>query len=361
MAIEMEMEFEKEPSSSSKIYRFPQSKYIDALRWIPSPSSAFDRFISLALHDPDTDSSSIEIHSLTNQNPSLQLESSWTSSSRISSLKVSQTPSKTLIAASTYDGSLNLLLTNLLSADIESENSISEKGFHIGLINGIDLNGGSECVTVGEDGRVNLVNVGESRLDYKRVFDGHGLVSYAAVKWASPYEFATGGLGFGLQWWDQRKPGGAVSQLKGDWVHGSTSGIVHSIDIHPSRKHVCVAGGSSGTIFAWDLRWQQQPIFLSGVGAPDEGMNSLSESEIWEVQYDSYMHSQNVSNSSSTRVLPVMMCSEDGFLASIEQGGKQIEVLGETCSINSFDIDLQNPSDVICSLELESVVYVSRP
>ncbi|KAI3948016.1 hypothetical protein MKW92_047334 [Papaver armeniacum] len=346
MAIEMEMEFEKE---SPKIYRFPQSKYIDALRWIPSPSSAFDRFISLAIHDPDTDSSSIEIHSLTNQNPSLHLESSWTTSSRISSLKVSQTPSKTLIAASSFDGSLNLLLTNPLNVVIESENSVSDKDFHIGPISGIDLNGGgSECVTVGEDGRVNLVNVGESTLGYKRVFDSHGLVSYAAVKWASPYEFATGGLGFSLQWWDQRKPGGAVSQLKGDWARKCKSGIVHSIDIHPSRKHVCVAGGSSGTIFAWDLWWQQQPILLSGL------------IEVWEVQYDSYMQSQNVSNTSSTRVLPVMMCSEDGILASIEQGGKQVEVLGETSSINSFDIDLQNPSDVVCSLEWESVVFVSR-
>ncbi|KAI3909549.1 hypothetical protein MKW98_013966 [Papaver atlanticum] len=59
------------------------------------------------------------------------------------------------------------------------------------------------------------------RLDYKRVFDSHGLVSYTAV-----------------QWWDQRKLGGVVSQLKSDRDHGSASGIVLAIDIHPSRKHV---------------------------------------------------------------------------------------------------------------------------
>ncbi|KAI3909552.1 hypothetical protein MKW98_013969 [Papaver atlanticum] len=46
-------------------------------------------------------------------------------------------------------------------------------------------------------------------------------------------------------------------------AHGSTSGIVHLIDIHPSRKHVCVAGGSSGTVSVWDLLWQQQPFLLS--------------------------------------------------------------------------------------------------
>ncbi|OVA10299.1 WD40 repeat [Macleaya cordata] len=357
------MATEMEVAENLKIHRFPQSKYIDALRWVPS-LSAFDRFLSLALHDPDSDSSSIEIHSLTNlsNNPTLQLQSSWSSSSRVSSLRVTQNPAKTLIAASTFDGSLHFLITHPVKVSIESELSISDKNFHIGPISGIDLvSSGSECVTVGEDGRVNLVNVGDSRLNYKRVFDSQGLVSYTAAKWASPTEFATGGLGFSLQWWDQRKPGGAVSQFKGNWAHGSTSGIVHSIDIHPSRKHVCVAGGSSGTIFAWDLRWQQQPIFLSGIGTQEGAVHSPSESEVWEVQYDCYMQSPNISNTSSARVLPVMMCSEDGVLASVEQGEELTEVLAEPCAINSFDIDLQNPSDVICSLEWESIAFVSRP
>ncbi|KAI3909551.1 hypothetical protein MKW98_013968 [Papaver atlanticum] len=44
-----------------------------------------------------------------------------------------------------------------------------------------------------------------------------------------------------------------------------------------------------------------------------------------EVQCDSYMQSHNVSNASSTQVLPVMMCSEDGILASSELGGNQVE------------------------------------
>ena len=42
-------------------------------------------------------------------------------------------------------------------------------------------------------------------------------MGYRAVKWASPSEFVTGGYGFGLQLWDQRKSGEAVSQLKGSW------------------------------------------------------------------------------------------------------------------------------------------------
>ncbi|KAK9275412.1 hypothetical protein L1049_022676 [Liquidambar formosana] len=331
-----------------QIHKFPQSKYIDAIRWLP-PLSAFDRFAVLALFDSDSDASSIEIHSLNRSNPpSPTPQSSWTSPSRISSLKVSHSLHKPLVAASTFVGSLHVLFADPVDASLESELSIPEKALHAGPISCIDLQeSGVECVSVGEDGRVNLVSVGDSRLNYRRVFDSNGLVSYTAAKWASPTEFATGGLGFSLQWWDQRKPGGAVSQFKANWAQGTTSGIVHSIDIHPSRKHTCLAGGSSGTVFAWDLRWQQQPIILSGVGTGMPASHSPSEGEVWEVQYDCHMPPSNTSNISSSRILPVMICSEDGILAVVEQGEEPIELLAEPCAINSFDIDKQNPSMVV--------------
>lgn len=80
------------------------------------------------------------------------------------------------------------------------------------------------------------------------------------------------------------------------------------------------AGGSSGTVFAWDLRWQQQPIILAGVGTSDLSALSPSESDVWEVHYDNYTTSSNYRNISESRVLPAMICSEDGILAVIEQG-----------------------------------------
>ncbi|XP_058067803.1 nuclear pore complex protein NUP43 [Magnolia sinica] len=345
-------------SGDLQILRFPQSKSIDAVRFL-SPLSAFSRFIVAAVHDPDTAGSAIEIHALTP--PDLHLQSSCPTPSRISSLRASQTPQKPVIAAATLAGSLHFLFADPVEASLESELSLSDKSFHGGPISAIDLEGsGCECVSVGEDGRVNLVKVGESRLNCGLVSDSRGLVSYTAVRWGSPTEFATGGLGHTVQWWDQRKPGGPVSQFKGNWTQGSTSGIVHSIDIHPSRKHVCVVGGSSGTLFAWDLRWQQQPILLSGVGV-DETTHAASESEVWEVQYDSFMQSSNAGTASSARILPVMICSEDGILAVLEKGEEPLDILSEPCAINGFDIDLQNPSDVICCLEWETIVFIMRP
>lgn len=80
------------------------------------------------------------------------------------------------------------------------------------------------------------------------------------------------------------------------------------------------AGGSSGVVFAWDIRSPKQPVMLSGVGIGDAPANSLVESDIWEVHYDNYTHSTNRMNSSASKVLPAMICSEDGILAVVEQG-----------------------------------------
>ncbi|KAK4374911.1 hypothetical protein RND71_005588 [Anisodus tanguticus] len=342
-----------------QVHRFPQNHYIDSLRWLPQ-LSAFQHHIILASFNPESSTSSLQILNTSNQE--LTFQSSLTTPSRITSLKTSQNPNKPLIVASTFSGSLLLYTADLVNGSLEYLDSVPEKeGFHLGRVNGIDVSeNGSEVVSVGEDGRINLVSFVGGRLSYKRVFYSNGLVSYGAVKWASPVEFVSGGLGFGLQWWDQRRPGGPVSQFKANWTHGTTSGIVHSIDIHPSRKHTCLAGGSSGTVFAWDLRWQQQPIMLSGVGISDLSALSPSESDVWEVQYDNYTTSSNYRNISESRVLPAMICSEDGILAVIEQGEEPVELLAEPCAINSFDIDRQNPSDIVCSLEWESIAILTR-
>ncbi|KAK8500132.1 hypothetical protein V6N13_076377 [Hibiscus sabdariffa] len=355
------------PETPSRVHRIPQSKYIDAVRWL-SPVSALDRFAAVAYYDTDTNSPSIEIICVDpnpqGSSPTLTPQSSWTPPSRISSLKTAHSTHQPILAAATFSGSIHILAPDLINGGtVESEATVSELGFHSGPVSAVDLReGGTECVSVGEDGRVNLVSfVGDSsNLNYRRIFDANGLVGYTAVKWASPSEFATGGYGFGLQWWDQRRPGGPVSQFKGNWCQGKTSGIVHSIDIHPSRKHTCLAGGSSGTVFAWDLRAQQQPIVLSGAGTGEAPISLLSESEVWEVQYDCYTRSSNIGNITSTRILPIMICSEDGILAVIEQGEEPLELLAEPCAINSFDIDQQNPSDVICSLEWESIAILTR-
>ncbi|CAH9110337.1 unnamed protein product [Cuscuta europaea] len=352
-----------------QLHRFPQRYYIDGLRWLPR-LSAFHRHIILAAFESDTSSPYLQLLSLSQSQhsdsdpeiPELSVESSLSTPSRISSLRACRDSSKPLIAAATSSGSLSILSADLMNGSLNVETSVSERAFHSGPILGIDVSeNGSDVVSVGEDGKVNWINIGGGigeKLKFQNVSGNNGLVSYHAVKWASPVEFVTGGLGLSLQWWDLRRPGGPAYQFKGDWNHGGTSGIVHSIDIHPSRKHACLAGGSSGTVFVWDLR-RQQSIALSGIGTNDSSVQALSESEVWEVQYDCPQSSSSALSSASC-YLPAMICSEDGILGVIEQGEEPIELLAEPCAINSFDIDKQNPSDVICSLEWESIAILSR-
>ncbi|KAK9932123.1 hypothetical protein M0R45_019372 [Rubus argutus] len=205
-------------SEPPKIHRFPQSRYIDSVRWLP-PISALDRLAVVAVFDSDSGTSSIETLSFTQNPENLTPQSQWDSPSRVSSLTTLSIQPQVPGAAATFAGSIHVLLSMQWSLHrLNRSFSVPEKALHEGSISCVDvMDSGVECVTVGEDGRVNLVSLGESELSCRRIYDSSGLVSFDSVKWASPSEFATGGYGLGLQWWDQRKPGGAVSQFKGDW------------------------------------------------------------------------------------------------------------------------------------------------
>nr|CAD1830407.1 unnamed protein product [Ananas comosus var. bracteatus] len=112
---------------------------------------------------------------------------------------------------------------------------------------------------------------------------------------------------------------------------------------HPSITKAYMWGALLGLYLLGIFVWQQQLILLSGVGLNGTDQR-VSESEVWEVQYDSYTQSSGITSAPSTKILPVMVCLEDGILAVLEQGEDPVELLAEPCAINAFDIDPQNPS-----------------
>lgn len=89
-----------------------------------------------------------------------------------------------------------------------------------------------------------------------------------------------------------------------------------------ARHFFCKVGGSGGAVYAWDLRWQQEPIALAGPAAsksrhPMGGL--IVESEVWEAKYDALLQSAG-HGVESGKSPPVMVCSEDGILALLDGG-----------------------------------------
>ncbi|KAF3598269.1 hypothetical protein F2Q69_00033122 [Brassica cretica] len=123
----MEMQSCRIRSSS----RLPQSKYIDGIQSLDA-----------------------------NNNHSVESLSSWASPSCVSSLEVAGNAGggsfKPMLSAATCSGSLHVLMADLVEgAEIEEVSAVEGEGFHVGRVEGVDWReGGGECVTVGDDGRV---------------------------------------------------------------------------------------------------------------------------------------------------------------------------------------------------------------
>lgn len=348
-----------------ELWRIPQGRYVDAVRWMP-PATAWHQSLAIALWDPDLDTSTLELSSLSfDEGPSFHTQASWSLPSRVSALKTLPLPSQqALLASATFAGTLSFITTKLLGPSPQFSGAppapLVSAPIHNGAISGMDLQSDThDCVSVGEDGKINLTKVTESQLRHTCLIDNHGLTSFTAAHWASPAEFVTAGLGFSLQWWDHRRSNGAV-QMSSKWTPAKGGGIIHSVDVHPSRKHVCVVGGSNGLVLAWDLRWQKEPMQLSGSSDLKEQFigDSMAESEIWEVKFDPF--SLSGTNAMSSKISPIMICSEDGILGVVETGEAPWEILAEPCAINTFDINSENATDVICGSEFESLLYIKR-
>ncbi|KAG0605921.1 hypothetical protein M758_9G098300 [Ceratodon purpureus] len=340
-----------------EVHRIPQGQYVDAVRWLPMPST-----VALSLCDADTGLSTLEISVLQDpdqegQAPWMETHASWELNSRTTAMKTSSNQSNIAIALTSETGSLSVFLVDAMNPFLDSPPLVLER-LHKFLPSALDIQKDTlQCVTVGSDGKINLVHAGQSGLQGDCLHDNHGVLSYSAVCWASPTEFVSAGQGTGIQWWDSRRPGGAVAQSPAKWAGADGVGMIHAVDVHPSRKHLCVVGGSGGTVLAWDLRRQNELFTLAGKGGKG-GSSTIAEGEVWNVKLDPAL--QGGGQGESGKIPPVLMCSEDGILAIIESG-VATELAVEVCAINSFDVDLELGSEIVCALEHESVLYVKRP
>ncbi|XP_033873627.1 nucleoporin Nup43 [Acipenser ruthenus] len=171
-----------------------------------------------------------------------------------------------------------------------------------------------EIVTVGEDGRINLL-----RVDHKgivRTIDNADSSTIHAVTFLRTTEILTVNSIGHLKMWDFRQQGNEPSQilsLTGDRVP------LHCVDRHPNQQHIVATGGQDGMLCIWDVRQGNMPYSLM----------EAHSAEMWEVHF----HPSSPDH--------LFTCSEDGSLwhwenytttdtPSFLQGGRNTTIMSRS-------------------------------
>lgn len=217
---------------SMDVWRLPQGRYVDAVKWLPAGSTwQQQRVVAAALWDPDGGSSVVEISALhcpekegdeessrSSRSAWLESRATWPQTARITTLKASPiSSSHSLLVFVSERGDFSLLVVDPQRPSGRAAPSVAH-GLHRGTVTGLDVEANTQdAVCVGDDGRINVVKLAQSALHPFCLADNHGIMSHTAVCWASPMEFVTAGLGSTLQCWDHRRPEGPVSQSPSKW------------------------------------------------------------------------------------------------------------------------------------------------
>lgn len=353
-------------------------KHVDALQWMNAPrKNLSERLLALGCWNFDTGSGSVEISALNLEiHDDLEQEkgashrniSFWEHHyGRVTQLQtVNQTDKLALISGSST-GKVTVFVTSSdttssVNGDVAETLSMTHN-VHKGSISALDLRPDSnDCLTAGEDGKICIVDINQGGdPEVICIYDTVGTASFSAAKWTSSNEIVTASTGGVLQSWDRRRPGKPSSRCQFK-LDANAPASIHSIDVHPSQRHLCAMGGSGGAVLAWDLRFPQQPhIIAVGVDINQErGSCKWPKSEVWQVKFDRLLYNSNVvSQDVHTRLPPVIACTQNGALTVID-GEIEHDLALEACGINCFDIDNDFGQDIICGLEDESLLHIRR-
>ncbi|XP_053977498.1 nucleoporin Nup43 [Hylaeus volcanicus] len=113
-----------------------------------------------------------------------------------------------------------------------------------------------DIVSVGTDGRINLLTVGQKKL--VRVIDEADSCSIYCVDFLRHNEILTGNLRGHMKVWDLRSDQDipATTFMLSDQTKTEATSIAH----HPTQRHIVVAGGGDGSLTVWDLRHNTYPM-----------------------------------------------------------------------------------------------------
>ncbi|GAQ90182.1 hypothetical protein KFL_006090080 [Klebsormidium nitens] len=349
----------------------PMERQVDNVHWLTTGPSADGRALALVSGDKQSqvevlalrwpDSTPPDAHSV-GPTPVLAELDRWPLDSRATDLQVMASGGgEAVIVAGTSSGALSMGL-------FDGQHGRPEAPLpqvHASAVVALDIQPETrQVLSVDEAGRFCLTPLGPAQGQTRVLFDFKGALSIGALRWTSATTFLTGGQGDALLMWDVRQAGPASrSPAAGAASLESTT----CMDVHPSRKYLCVVGGASGAVLMWDLRWQRQPLVLAAppARAPAARAGSPSlvvESGVRQVRFDRVAHLSTAALGVAEQgaLPPVMLSTEDGQLA-LAGAGEACRLMRDIFSISSFDVDSEFGQDVICTSESEKLLYLRRP
>ena len=200
-------------------------RHVEVARWLPSPLPVDSRkLVVVGSYDFTSERSALDVlalssarqvehHGFASEQPA-ELDSlgSWEHPGRVTALHVSTiADERSLVISSSSTGSFCFRVADsqqlMDSAFDQHTSSGCLTAVHKGTIAAIDYHDESQdCLTAGDDGMINIVNLANSEPQPVLLVNGSGTLSFSAVRWTSPSEFVTASCGGGLQWWDKKAP-----------------------------------------------------------------------------------------------------------------------------------------------------------
>ncbi|XP_044740603.1 nucleoporin Nup43 [Chrysoperla carnea] len=219
-----------------------------------------------------------------------------------------------------------------------------------------------DIVTVGEDGRINLLNARQSRPI--QVIENADSCTLKCVCFLKHNEVLTGNMRGQMKIWDIRATQSTNTPtstfILSDEYHGATC-----VTYHPTQRHVVLTGSEDGLISVWDLRQNMYPVTTLNAHTqavaeiqfhpshPNKLFSCSMGSELWAWNSNSKYITNNMLN--------MTQISDENIWLNADLSKDKLEILSLMPNLNlpmnSLDV---NRDKVLCGCDNEAIYVINN-